>query len=166
MHLFSYNHNYSITYVNCITMHCNISISLSAVLYHIALAMIDCFISNVSPLVTVYKYICMSVSSVWCIDSKMYEYMPKYMRPYTISRAAEFVGLTVHQLINDNTAVALYYRVFRWQEFNVTPQVHMCLTTHMHIRMYIPVCTMHIYVGTIQFSCKATSAHTLCMSYL
>ena len=42
-----------------------------------------------------------------------------------ISRAAEFVGLTVHQLMNDNTAVALNYGVFRRQEFNVTPQVCM-----------------------------------------
>ena len=38
-------------------------------------------------------------------------------------RAAELIGLTVHQLMNDNTAVALNYGVFRRQEFNVTPQV-------------------------------------------
>ncbi|XP_065906484.1 hypoxia up-regulated protein 1-like isoform X2 [Dysidea avara] len=39
--------------------------------------------------------------------------------------AAELVGLTVHQLMNDNTAVALNYGVFRRQEFNVTPQYFM-----------------------------------------
>ena len=67
-----------------------------------------------------------------------------YMRPYAISRAAEFVGLTVHQLMNNNTAVALNYGVFQRQEFNVTPQVHMCLTTYTNTYAYI--CTMHTYV--------------------
>ena len=46
-----------------------------------------------------------------------------------ICRAADFVGLTVHQLMNDNTAVALNYGVFRRQEFNVTPQV----SVYVHI---------------------------------
>ena len=49
-------------------------------------------------------------------------------------RAAELVGLTVHQLMNDNTAVALNYGVFRRQEFNVTPQVRMyllCIAMHL-----------------------------------
>ena len=42
-----------------------------------------------------------------------------------VYRAAELVGLTIHQLMNDNTAVALNYGVFRRQEFNTTPQVCM-----------------------------------------
>jgi len=49
--------------------------------------------------------------TIWC-HQKIY-----------LIRAAELVGLTVHQLMNDNTAVALNYGVFRRQEFNVTPQV-------------------------------------------
>ena len=32
---------------------------------------------------------------------------------HDVNRAAEFVGLTVHQLMNDNTAVALNYGVFQ-----------------------------------------------------
>ena len=49
-------------------------------------------------------------------------------------RAAELVGLTVHQLMNDNTAVALNYGVFRRQEFNTSPQVRMyafCVAIHL-----------------------------------
>ena len=48
-------------------------------------------------------------------------------------RAAELVGLTIHQLMNDNTAVALNYGVFRRQEFNATPQVCIpfCVAIHL-----------------------------------
>ena len=45
-------------------------------------------------------------------------------------RAVELVGLTVHQLMNDNTTVALNYGVFRRQEFNVTPQV--CIQLYIY----------------------------------
>ena len=50
-----------------------------------------------------------------------------------VYRAAELVGLTVHQLMNDNTAVALNYGVFRRQEFNATPQVCIpfCVAIHL-----------------------------------
>eukprot|EP00058_Branchiostoma_floridae_P024583 XP_002610073.1 hypothetical protein BRAFLDRAFT_125669 [Branchiostoma floridae] len=39
-----------------------------------------------------------------------------------VTRAAELVDLTVLQLINDNSAVALHYGVFRRKEFNATIQ--------------------------------------------
>ncbi|CAH1263019.1 HYOU1 [Branchiostoma lanceolatum] len=39
-----------------------------------------------------------------------------------VMRAAELVDLTVLQLINDNSAVALHYGVFRRKEFNATMQ--------------------------------------------
>ena len=71
-------------------------------------------------------YIHMYVHKLRMITVRVCMYVHTYvhlMMPTTIFRAAEFVGLTVHQLMNDNTAVALNYGVFRRQEFNVTPQV-------------------------------------------
>lgn len=48
-----------------------------------------------------------------------------------VLQAAQMAGLKVLQLINDNTAVALNYGVFRRKDIDSTAQVHMhlnCIT--------------------------------------
>ena len=69
--------------------------------------------------------VCMS--TVYIMHVYIFSYVCVFMCAHVTFRAAEFVGLTVHQLMNDNTAVALNYGVFRRQEFNVTPQVCVCV---------------------------------------
>ena len=68
--------------------------------------------------------VCMS--TVYIMHVYIFSYVCVFMCAHVTFRAAEFIGLTVHQLMNDNTAVALNYGVFRRQEFNVTPQVCVC----------------------------------------
>lgn len=41
-----------------------------------------------------------------------------------VLQAAQMAGLKVLQLINDNTAVALNYGVFRRKDIDATPKVH------------------------------------------
>jgi len=67
-------------------------------------------------------------------------YVHEIVDIFVISRAAEFVGLTVHQLMNDNTAVALNYGVFWHQEFNVTSQVCAYMRTCSAIHTYMHAC--------------------------
>ena len=67
----------------------------------------------------------LTVPSVWGQSERL-----------SLQKAAELAGIKLHQLMNDNTAVALHYGVFHRKEIDSKPMVSFTNATIYYITCY------------------------------